>query len=121
MADLKAFAKVAGMVAIAFFCAATASAQKLVRESIHWSDGQIREYLVSNPKDTCLYDRRKLGEKDGRYYIVERKKVALFNGEPRLFRDTVPEPMKRLHDMTPEEFRAWRRAHPVEGILEWSP
>ena len=22
---------------------------------------------------------------------------------------------------TPEEFRAWRRAHPVEGILEWSP
>ena len=106
MADLKAFAKVAGMVAIAFFCAATASAQKLVRESIHWSDNQIREYLSKNPADTCLYDRKKLGEKDGKYYIVERKKVALFNGEPRLFRDTVPEPMKRLHDMKPEEFRA---------------
>ena len=22
---------------------------------------------------------------------------------------------------TPEEFRAWRRTHPVEGIMEWSP
>ena len=30
MADLKAFAKVAGMVAIAFFCAATASAQSVI-------------------------------------------------------------------------------------------
>ena len=30
MADLKAFAKVAGMVAIAFFCAATASAQRVI-------------------------------------------------------------------------------------------
>ena len=113
MADLKAFARVAGMVVLAFFCATTASAQRVIKESIHWSDDQIREYLVSNPQDTCVYDLRKLGEKDSKYHVIERKRIALFDGEPRLFRDTIMVPVKRLRDMTPEEFRAVR-----EGRLE---
>ncbi len=108
MANLKALARVIATCVALVFCVGSVSAQKLVKESIHWSDNQIREYLSKNPKDTCLYDLRKLGEKDGKYYIVERKRIALFNGEPRFFRDTIAAPMKRLHDMTREEFRAVR-------------
>lgn len=115
MADLKAFARVIATCVALVFCVGSVSAQKLVKESIHWSDNKIREYLSENPKDTCLYDLRKLGEKDGRFYIVERKKIALFNGEPRLFRDTIAAPMKRLHDMTREEFRAVREGR--SGVL----
>ena len=113
MADLKAFAKVIATCVALVFCATTASAQRVVKQSIRWSDDQIREYLASNPQDTCVYDLRKLGEKDGKYHVIERKRIALFDGEPRLFRDTIMVPVKRLRDMTPEEFRAVR-----EGRME---
>ena len=113
MAHLKAFAKVIATCVALVFCATTASAQRVVKQSIRWSDDQIREYLVSNPQDTCVYDLRKLGEKDSKYHVIERKRIALFDGEPRLFRDTIMVPVKRLRDMTPEEFRAVR-----EGRLE---
>ena len=112
MADLKAFAKAIAICIALVFCATTASAQRVIKESIHWSDDQIREYLVSNPEDTCVYDLRKLGEKD-KYHVIERKRIALFDGEPRLFRDTIRVPVKRLRDMTREEFRAVR-----EGRME---
>ena len=113
MADLKAFARVIATCVALVFCATTASAQRVIKQSIRWSDDQIREYLVSNPQDTCLYDLRKLGEKDGKYHVIECKRIALFDGEPRLFRDTIMVPVKRLRDMTPEEFRAVR-----EGRME---
>ena len=75
MADLKAFAKAIAICIALVFCATTASAQRVIKQSIRWSDNQIREYLVNNPADTCLYDLRKLGEKD-KYHYGAREKTS---------------------------------------------
>ena len=112
MKQLKKVAKTIAICVVLVFCAVSANAQKSVKESLKWSAGQIREYLASNPEDTCLYDLKEIGRASGGQ-VVERSRVAMFNGQAKLFRDTIFVPVKKLQDMTQEEFRAVRNGELV--------
>ena len=112
MKQLKKVAKTIAICVVLVFCASNVCAQKSVKESLKWSSGQIKEYLAANPKDTCLYDLKEIGRATGGQ-VVERSRVAMFNGQAKLFRDTIFVPIKQLKDMTQEEFRAVRNGELV--------
>ncbi len=106
MKNFRIFSKaVAICIALAGVCS-SANAQKSVN-SLRWSTDQIREYLAKNPVDTCLFNLKEIGKITGGQ-VVERSRVAMFNGKPRLFRDTLYVPVKKLQDMSMEEFQSIR-------------
>ena len=100
MADLKAFAKVAGMVAIAFFCAATASAQRVNNLSTEvktelFGSAEVRvvelgtdslqaigQFLVEQPTETvCLLTEDQWEEGDSLF--VQMTFIGLKDKEAR--------------------------------------